>query len=106
MENRDEKIIVDWMEKNRIEIADNGFSNRVMHRLPVKKRDWSWIVCACALIGFVVVALLVAWQTLLSDILTFIINTPIIYLAGGIFAVAVGALIYVLYREEEYLFAS
>lgn len=106
MENRDDKMIIDWMEKHRVEISDNGFSNRVIHRLPAKKRDWSWIVGACTLIGVVVVALLVDWQVLLSDILTFIFNTPIIYLAGGMFVVAVGVLIYVLYREEEYLFVS
>lgn len=51
-DNNDEKLIVQFFEKNRQEIADNGFSRRVMRRLPAGKRNLSRLWTAvCSLVG-------------------------------------------------------
>ena len=44
MNNRDEQLISQFMQANKHEVADNGFSRRVMHRLPVSAKVWSDIL--------------------------------------------------------------
>ncbi|SES74280.1 DUF5056 domain-containing protein [Prevotella sp. kh1p2] len=51
-DNNDEKLIARFFEENRPEIADNGFSRRVMRRLPASKRNLSRLWTAlCSLAG-------------------------------------------------------
>ncbi len=49
METND-KLLKDFFSENKKEIADNGFSNRVMRNLPVTA-DNSWIVWVFAAVG-------------------------------------------------------
>lgn len=50
MENND-KLLEDFFAVNRQEIADNGFTRRVMHRLPDHSSLLAhvWTVCCCVL---------------------------------------------------------
>lgn len=43
MNDKDDKIIQDFLNQHRLEMADNGFSERVMESLP--KRQTSLISC-------------------------------------------------------------
>jgi hypothetical protein len=48
MENKD--LISDFFAENKKEIADNGFSRKVINRLP-ETRDRQWIVLIMAALG-------------------------------------------------------
>ena len=43
MNDKDDKIIQDFLNQHRLEMADNGFSERVMESLP--QRQTSLISC-------------------------------------------------------------
>lgn len=55
MNKNDEQLIQYFMQSNKHEIADNGFSRRVMQRLPISAKTWSniltviCVVCSCIL---------------------------------------------------------
>ena len=51
MTENDDKLIAAFFEENRREIADNGFSKRVMHHLPDRTSRLShlWTVFCCLL---------------------------------------------------------
>ncbi len=46
MNRNDEQIINNFMKANKQELADNGFSRRVMRKLPVSAKVWSDILTA------------------------------------------------------------
>ena len=48
MIEQDDKLIRNFFESNKQEIADRGFSRRVMRNLPQRKFLW-FKVCTCAL---------------------------------------------------------
>lgn len=50
MNRNDEQIISSFMKANKQELADNGFSRRVMHRLPVSAKVWSDILTAICVV--------------------------------------------------------
>lgn len=58
MENND-KLLEEFFADNRHEIADNGFSQRVMHRLPTRSRQLAqiWSICGFTLVVVLFVAL-------------------------------------------------
>lgn len=55
MNNTDDQLINKFMQANKREIADNGFSRRVMRRLPIRTKFLSDILTA---IGIVVSCIL------------------------------------------------
>lgn len=68
-ENDSDKLLRDFFEENKREIADNGFSRRVMRRLPDRShrltRIWSAFVMALAAVLFVWLGgLEAAWETI------------------------------------------
>lgn len=58
MENND-KLLEEFFADNRHEIADNGFSRCVMHRLPTRSRQLAqiWSICGFTLVVVLFVAL-------------------------------------------------
>lgn len=44
MELDDDKLLRSFFDENKQEIADKGFSRRVIHNLPDQKRNWVQIV--------------------------------------------------------------
>lgn len=68
-ENNNDKLLRDFFAENKQEIADNGFSRRVMRRLPDRSyrlaRIWSALVTALAAVLFVRLGgLEAAWETI------------------------------------------
>lgn len=68
-ENDNDKLLRDFFAENNREIADNGFSRRVMRRLPDRShrltRIWSAFVMAFAAVLFVWLGgLEAAWETI------------------------------------------
>lgn len=68
-ENNNDKLLRDFFAENKQEIADNGFSRRVMRRLPDRSyrltRIWSAFVMALAAVLFVWLGgLEAAWGTI------------------------------------------
>lgn len=52
MNKNDEQMISRFMQAHKKEVADNGFSRRVMRRLPVSAKVWSDLLTAvCTVLG-------------------------------------------------------
>lgn len=51
MNKKDEQLISKFMQNNKQEIADNGFSRKVMQRLPVSAKVWSDILTVACVIS-------------------------------------------------------
>ena len=50
MNRNDEQLISQFMQANKHEIADNGFSRRVMRRIPQSAKVWSDILTAICVV--------------------------------------------------------
>lgn len=82
METND-KMLKDFFSANKTEIADNGFSKRVMRQLP-EPADKSWIVWLFASLGLVLTILLGVQNGVLEQILLHLKNISIYYWLGCI----------------------
>ena len=51
MNKKDEQLISKFMQNNKHEMADNGFSRRVMQKLPVSAKVWSDILTVACVIS-------------------------------------------------------
>lgn len=51
MNKKDEQLIRQFMQTNKQEIADNGFSRKVMQRLPMSTKVWSNILTGVCVIS-------------------------------------------------------
>lgn len=71
MNQTDDQLISQFMQANKHEIADNGFSRRVMHRLPMQAKVLSDILTTLGV--------------LLSALLFFVFDGPIV-LADSIYS--------------------
>jgi hypothetical protein len=83
METTD-KLLKDFFSQNKKEIADNGFTRRVMRKLP-EQADRSWIVWVFAAIGMAISIYLGIYSGLIEQIMLVFRQVPIYYLLGGIF---------------------
>ena len=102
MENKEDQILNDFFNKNKTEIEDFGFSNRVLNKLPKKKtRNTGWIVPMFTLLGVVVSLLLIDIRALYMDMLWFISETPLYYFIAAIMVVPLIFLPFYLYWERK-----
>ena len=83
METND-KLLKDFFSQNKQEIADNGFTRRVMRKL-TEQADRSWIVWVFAAIGMAISIYLGIYSGLIEQIMLVFRQVPIYYLLGGIF---------------------
>lgn len=51
MNRNDEQLIQQFMQTNKRDIADNGFSRKVMHHLPISAQMWSDILTVICVIS-------------------------------------------------------
>jgi len=79
-----DKLLKDFFSQNKKEIADNGFTRRVMRKLP-EQADRSWIVWVFAAIGMAISIYLGIYSGLIEQIMLVFRQVPIYYLLGGIF---------------------
>jgi len=82
--NKNDKLLKDFFSDHKQEIADNGFSNRVMRRLP-EHADRGWIVWIFAALGMAITIYLGITSGLVEQILLILKHFPIYYILGGIF---------------------
>lgn len=101
MENRDDKLITDFLGKHKVEIQSDGFSKRVLNRLPEKQRRTGWIVPLFTLIGVVVSAFLIDIREIFENIFSLIMNVPMYYLLGGVMVFPIIFLFFYLYWEKS-----
>lgn len=85
MENKEtDKWLNDYFSINKKDIQDNGFTRRVMQKLP-EQPDRSWIVWLCACIG-IVLSLILGFSTgTLQSALMQLQKIPVYYLLGAVF---------------------
>ena len=85
METKDtDKLLKDFFSKNKKEIQDNGFTRRVMNKLP-EQPDHSWIVWLFACIGILLSLLLGLSSGMLQSTLLQLQKIPVYYLIGAVF---------------------
>ena len=83
METND-KLLKDFFSQNKQEIADNGFTRRVMRKLP-EQADRSWVVWVFAAIGMALTIYLGINSGLIEQIMLLFNHVSIYYILGGIF---------------------
>lgn len=75
MENND-KLVEQFLAKNKFELEDNGFSRRVMQQIPYRQNHLSKILNVITLIAIVILFTLAnGWQILWGNLQGFIIAT-------------------------------
>jgi len=83
--NNNDKLIRDFMLKQKVEVADIHFTEKVMHKLPAKK-NYEWIIVLLAAIG-TIISLILGRDTTLPAYTLSIYNFPseitLYYLLGG-----------------------
>jgi fatty acid desaturase len=82
--NTTDDMLKNFFSENKQEIADNGFTQRVMRHLP-EQADHSWIVWIFAAIGMAISIYLGINFGLIEHIMLLIKQIPIYYILGGIF---------------------
>ena len=82
--NRTDDLLKDLFSENKREIADNGFTQRVMQRLP-EQADRSWIVWIFAAIGMTITGYLGINLGLLQHIFQLLQHIPYYYLLIVVF---------------------
>lgn len=79
-----DKMLKDFFGEHKQEIADNGFTNRVMRKLP-EKADRSWIVWIFTCVGILLSLLLGFYSGTFETLLMYMQHISIYYLLIGIF---------------------
>ena len=83
METND-KLLKDFFSENKKEIADNGFTNRVMRKLP-ETTDRGWIVWVFTAIGMAFSLYLLLNSTVLEQLMLVFRHISIYYILGTVF---------------------
>ncbi len=83
--NKDEELIYKFFKKNKSEIADNGFSDKLKLRLPERKKNYDWIVWIFASAGISVTLYIVINLQIVIQLPAFNDGKSIFYFIGGVF---------------------
>ena len=83
METND-KLLKQFFSEQKQEIADNGFTRRVVRNLP-ETADRSWIVWVFSAIGMAISMYLVINSTIIEQLLLFFRHVSIYYILGTVF---------------------
>ncbi len=103
MTENNDKLLERFFTENRQEVADNGFSRRVMHRLPDRSnrlaRLWTAARFTLAAVLFVLMdGLQVVWDTLCETFATIVAN-EMEQVDPRSMAVAAAVLLFLTYRK-------
>jgi hypothetical protein len=82
--NRTDNLLKDFFSEHKQEVADNGFTQRVMQHLP-EQADRSWIVWIFAAIGMAITIYLGINLGLLQRIFLLLQHIPYYYLLIAVF---------------------
>ncbi len=83
METNDDKILKTFFGTKKQEIADNGFSEKLMQRLPHKEAKTGWIAPVFSFIGLLITFALVDMREVAREIFIALSGIPFYYLLGG-----------------------
>ena len=101
--NETDIMLKKFFSDQKKEIADNGFSSRVIQRLPEQK-DRSWIVWVFALVGMTISLLVGIRSGLFQNLMAYITHIPINYLIIGVFCFPlVGSVGYYFLLRKQYI---
>lgn len=79
-----DELLQTFFANNKSEIQNNGFSDKVMKKLP-DTNDRKWIVWTFAALGTSISLLIVFYSGMFTSILQFVLHLPFIYIAGAVF---------------------
>jgi hypothetical protein len=82
--NETDNMLKGFFGEQKQEIADNGFSKRVMRKLP-EQADRSWIVWVFAIIGMVTSLFLGFYTGLFQNAQFVLPRIPVYYILAGVF---------------------
>ena len=82
--NKTDKLLKDFFSEHKQEIADNGFTQRVMRRLP-EEAYRGWIVWIFAALGMAITIYFGITLGLIEQIMLLLKHVPIYYILGIIF---------------------
>ena len=100
METND-KLLKDFFSENKKEIADDGFSNRVIRKLPEAEYR-GWIVWVFAAIGLSLTMALGIYTGLFENLYKSILLTNIYYLLGAVFVFPLLGTFFFLFNKNRH----
>lgn len=59
--NQDDRMIRDFFQQNKKAIEDDAFTEKVMRKLPVRRKNYDWIIVLFSAVGALIAGLL-AWN--------------------------------------------
>jgi len=95
------KMLKDFFGENKLEIPDNGFTQRVIRKLP-EQTNRSWIVWLFAAIGMAISLLLGINSGLIQSLLIGMEHIPIYYLLAVVFCFPLVGSIGIYYTQNKY----
>lgn len=81
---KDELMLQTFFAANKPEIQNNGFSDKVMKKLP-DTNDRKWIVWTFAALGTSISLFIILNSGMFTGIVRFIQHLPLMYIAGAVF---------------------
>ena len=81
---KDELLLQTFFATNKSEIQNNGFSDKVMKKLP-DTNDRKWIVWTFAALGTSISLFILIYSGMFASILHYVQHLPFIYIAGAVF---------------------
>jgi hypothetical protein len=88
IENKEDDLVQRFFEKNKSEISDNGFSEKVMKQLPAQK-SLDWIVWFFAATGISVTLYIFLSMEIVIPLPTINDTKTLLYIIGGVFTLPV-----------------
>lgn len=100
-ENDNDKLLVSFFAEHKHEIADNGFSRRVLRRLPGYRLSQIWTIC-CFTLAFVLLVAFDGVQAILNalrEIFETALRSGFLELDPTSLAIVGGVLLFGAYRK-------
>lgn len=100
--NKTDKMLQAFFKENKHEIADNGFSKRVMTKLPEQK-DSGWIVWLFGALGMTISLYLGLTEGVFNQLIIIIEKIPFYYMLAAIAAFPLIATAgFYLFQDKRY----
>ena len=102
--NNNDKLLKDFFREMKQEVPDDGFSKRLMRKLP-EQPDRGWIVWTFACIGMILSSLIGIYTGSIQFILLYMEHIQLYYLLAGVFCFPlIGSLgLYFMQNKEQRL---
>jgi len=102
METNNDKIFRNFFSEHKQDIADDGFSEKVMTHLPERGRKTEWIIPVFTLIGMLITLALVNVREMIYQIFGLLSEIPLYYLIGTFMLFPIVALLVMFYLNREH----